>query len=250
MFAQNWSVAEQQASSTWREVKTIEQGLLAFKNRFAGKSLTWFTDSAPGVSVIRKGSMKPNLNPLAENIAKVCKENKIQLAVKWIRCTENQTADRLSRFVDLDDWGVTDEFFQSIQKQWMVCDFDRFASAANTKCPRFSSKFLEEGCDSVDAFSSNWRGAVNWLVPPPVHIPKVVRHLKSCKAKGILICPKWPSARFWPFLFSSSGPIPEIKQQRTIQNGASILVPGKHTKSIFTPEKFKSPMMALLLDAS
>ncbi len=110
MFAQKWSVAEQQASSTWREVRTIEQGLLAFKDRFAGKSLTWFADSVPGVPVIRKGSMKTNLNSQAEDIARVCKENKIQLAMKWIRRTENQTADRLSRFVDFDNWGIRDEF--------------------------------------------------------------------------------------------------------------------------------------------
>ncbi len=250
MFAQNWNEREQQASSTWREVRTIEQGLLAFKEKLAGKSLTWFTDSMPGVSVIRKGSMNASLNPLAESIAKVCKQNKIDLTVKWIRRTENQTADRLSWFVDLDDWGIRQDFCRAIQKEWIQCDIDRFASAANTKFPWFNSKFLEEGCERVDGFSENWRGTVSWLTPPPVHIPKVIRHLKNCRAKGILVCPKWPSSRFWPFLFPHSGPIPEIKKWKTIQNGGSILVAGNHEKSIFMPEKFRSPMIAMLLDVS
>ncbi len=161
MFAQNWTEQEQKASSTWREVRTIELGLSAFKKDFAGKAITWFTDSQPGVSVIRKGSMKTELNPLAESIARICKQNKIELAVKWIRRTENQTADRLSRFVDLDDWGIKPEFCRSIQKEWIQCDIDRFASALNTKFPRFNSKFLEEGCEKVDAFTENWRGTVS-----------------------------------------------------------------------------------------
>ncbi len=200
--------------------------------------------------MVRKGSMKTSLNPLAINIAKICRQNKIDLAVKWIRCMENTKADKLSRFVDLDDWGVKAEFVAMLQEKWLRCQVDRFASAANKKLPRFNSKFVEENSEGIDAFAQNWTGNVSWIVPPPHLIPKVVKHLKNSRAKGNMVFPKWPSAKFWPFLFIRMGPIPEIKKQKTVQNRASILVAGKHEKSIFTPSQFKSPMMAVLLDAS
>ncbi len=190
MFAQNWNKSEQQASSTWREVKTIEQGLLAFREKLTGKKVIWFTDSLPGVSVVRKDSMKADLNPLSANIAEICKVNKIDLTVNWIRCTENVIANRLSRFVDVDDWGIADSFFQEIQREWCTCEIDQFASAANKKLELFNSKYLEEGCEAVDCFSTKWRRVISWLVPPPVHIPKVIRHLRNCRAKGIMVFPR------------------------------------------------------------
>ncbi len=88
------------------------------------------------------------------------------------------------------------------------------------------------------------------MVPPLMHIPKVIWHLKNCRAKGIMVFPRWPSSRFWPFLYTPNGPIPKIKKQRIVKNGASIIIPGKHVKSVFTPAKLKSAMMAVLLDAS
>ena len=40
----------------------------------------------------------------------------------------------------------------------------------------------------------------NYIVPHINVIPKVLKHMKSCLAKGVLIAPYWPSAAFWPCL--------------------------------------------------
>ncbi len=105
MFFQAWTKMEQRSSSTWREVKTIEAGLRAFADRLTGTSVLWFSDSAPGVAVARKGSMKLDLNPLAASIADTCAKHNIDLTVQWLRRDRNKVAYALSRFIDLDDWG-------------------------------------------------------------------------------------------------------------------------------------------------
>ncbi len=77
MFLTNWSASEQKKSSTWQEVKTIEAGLDAFKRRLAGSSVLWYSDNAATSSLAKKGSMKLDLNPIAENIAYVSKAKSI-----------------------------------------------------------------------------------------------------------------------------------------------------------------------------
>ncbi len=118
---------------TLREVILMEQGLLAFRGRLVQKTQTWFTDSLPGVLGVRKGSMKADLNLVAANVAEICKVNKIDLAVKWTWRNENITANSISHFVDREDWGFTDSFFQDIQEEWCACESDQVASAANKK---------------------------------------------------------------------------------------------------------------------
>ncbi len=246
----NWTESEAGKSSIWREVKTIEVGLHALKHKLRGKAVSWQTDNLPGVSVIRKGSMKADLNLLAAKIENVCRENDIDLSVNWVCRTENVTADRLSRFIDLDNWGIMNDFFQSIQTEWGFCSCNTFAMAKNAKLTKFYSKFASEGSAGIDAFNQQWHTDFQWCVLPPYLIPKVIANTKKWRASGILIVPRWKSSRFWPFLYTSSGPAKFIKAQKTIPNGARILVAGKQPNSIFTPTTYKNAMLALLIDAT
>ncbi len=52
--------------------------------------------------------------------------------MRWLRRNENQLADKLSHWVDLDDWRVTDELFLWLQGKFGQLDVDRFAS--DKKC--------------------------------------------------------------------------------------------------------------------
>ena len=66
-------------------------------------------------------------------------------------------------------------------------------------------KFLEVGCiqevsEAVDALVQDWSHEINWVCPPIYLIPKVIRHMKRCRAKGVLIVPEWHSGLFWPVL--------------------------------------------------
>jgi hypothetical protein len=48
VFHTNWSENEKSNSSTWREMRTIEQAMLSFK----GKTLKWFTDNHNCIRII------------------------------------------------------------------------------------------------------------------------------------------------------------------------------------------------------
>ena len=70
---------------------------------------------------------------------------------------------------------------------------------------RFYSKFWCPGTEGVDAFSADWAGENNWLVPPVYLISHVTFHLEACSACGVLVVLKWPSAVFWPIIFPAGG---------------------------------------------
>ncbi len=130
---------------------------------------------------MRKGSMKTDLNPLADSINKICKKNDINLNLSWIRCTENATVDRLSRFLDLDDWGITNEFFQLIQNEWGYCTCDTFATAENAKLPIKSS--------SSNGRISSWTQLKTILLLAAFRVPKntssglTLKQTNMCKHK-------------------------------------------------------------------
>ncbi len=68
--------------------------------------MAWFMDNLGAMAVLRKGSMKPILNELAASISEWCASENITLSVSCIRRPQNEDANRLSHFQDLDDWEV------------------------------------------------------------------------------------------------------------------------------------------------
>jgi hypothetical protein len=52
----------------------------------------------------------------------------------------------------------------------------------------------------VDAFSQNWAGSVNLLVPPMGAYARTIQHLVECAATGVLVAPSWDAQEWWPML--------------------------------------------------
>ena len=220
------------------------------KQKLRNRGVLWMTDNLGATSVVRKGSMKPDLNKLATEIDKTCRDYGIDLELRWVRRNENVEADKLSRFIDLDDWGVSDVLFQSVNKSWGPMTVDRFASERNNKLPRFNSRFWCEGTEAVDAFSQDWGGEMNWLVPPPILVSKTIKAICDMRAKAVLVCPAWNSSPFWPILFPSGKKAVFVTDFYTVQEGAKHIVPGLQPNSIFTPRKFKGALLVVRLDGS
>lgn len=87
---------------------------------------------------------------------------------------------------------------------WGPFSIDGFANFENKKLTRFNSRFWNPGSEAVDAFSHNWLGENNWLVPTIGQVSNVICYLLKCSAKGVLIVPKWTSAVFWPLIFNQN----------------------------------------------
>jgi hypothetical protein len=124
---------------------------------------------------------------------------------RWVHgVTENQEADALSWFIDADDWSLhskTVELLQSVLGEWQV---DQFMDTDNWKAAAFNAQFKSPGCQAVNAFTQDWRGWVNLLVPPILLVGRVLAHLVKCQAVGILMVLHWPGQEWWPLLQATS----------------------------------------------
>jgi hypothetical protein len=58
---------------------------------------------------------------------------------------------------------------------------------------------LVPGTNGVDAFAFDWSSDNNWIVPPVSLVCKAINHMFLCKAKGVLVLPKWKSALLLDF---------------------------------------------------
>jgi hypothetical protein len=208
--------------------------LQSFANKLSGKYVEWCTDNKNCIQIHEKGSMKTELHNIAKEIHSICLENSISLSLKWIRRDENRVADEYSKLIDYDDYGVSDEFFNLLDSFFGPHDLDRFANDYNNKLPRFNSLFWTPSSENVDAFTQNWAGENNWLVPPVFLIPKTINHLIFCKARGTLVAPYWPSSAFFPMLFGPNSISSQyIKEVLLFNDPTEIYIQGRNKDTIF-----------------
>lgn len=245
-----WEVEESTKSSTWRELKAVHNMLLSVGSALKGHKVQWHTDNQNVVRLMARGSMKPDLHTVVEDIVYMCTKHHVVIFPVWVPREENQLADYLSKLTDVDDWGIHPCIFQWINNMWGPFTVDRFASWYNAKCVRFNSRFWNPGCEAVDAFAQDWVGENNWVVPPPSQIVRTWRHFQTCKAKGVLIVPLWKGAAFWPGLCPDGVHlakcvtdwvgIPEFNSAATVK--------GRTYNSIFHGNKLKFKLIAVYVD--
>ncbi len=196
----NLSNAEQQKSSTWRELLAVFYAVSSFLNHLTNKSVLCHTDNLAASRIISVGSSIPELQNIALAVFDLCKSNYIDFSIQWIPRETNIVADKISKFVDVDDWQLSDEFFSFLNRKWGPFTIDRFANTENTKLVRFNSKYNCPDSEACDAFFKNWENESNLLVPPVKEIPKVLERLSKGRIRGVLVVPYWTSASFWPLL--------------------------------------------------
>ena len=246
MCHRNWTVEESVKSSTWRELQAVLFALQSFLSKLSGFSVRWFTDSQNCARIVESGSTHHDLHMLSLQIFELCIQNKISLNISWIPRESNQIADYLSKLCDIDDWGVSIEFFKFMDDLWGPHTIDRFANHYNNRVDRFNSLVWVPGTEAVDAFSVDWSQDNNWLVPPIYLVPRVIKHLQFYKASGTLIVPYWPSAPFWPLLFGNNNNASHfISDILEFPKGQDIYVQHRNKNSIFGSPVFSSKLLAV-----
>lgn len=246
-----WNSFEQAQSSTFRELLAINYSLLNFLHKLAGRRVLWYTDCKNCVAIIEKGSMNTSLHDMAEDIFTVCANNSISLEIKWIRRDLNSEADMYSRIVDLDDYGVTTEFFEFVDNMFGPHGIDRFANEHNFKVERYNSLFWTPSTEAVDAFSQDWENENNWCVPPVVLVPRALNHLVYCKGNGTFVVPYWPSSPFFPLIFGENSHLkPFIQDILLFSDPSGIYVQGNNKESIFGSSKFTSKVVVVRIVSS
>ena len=151
--------------------------------------------------------------------------------------------------IDHDDWRVSPEVFEYVNELWGPHTIDRFANSTNTKLQRFNSKFLCPNTEHVDAFTTSWEGENNYLVPPVSAIPKVIAHLRSCRANGTLIAPHWPSALFYPLILENKANFKHfVKHWRVLGPSPNLVLQGENSSCFIGSSHFKSAILVLRIE--
>ena len=149
--------------------------------------------------------------------------------------------------MDIEDWGITEGFFKFLNNLYGPFSVDAFANFYNAKVGKFFSLYHCPRSSGVNAFAQNWHGENVLMVPPVSAIGEALGHLLACKAKGVLVAPKWSSAYFWPLLLSRHSIfITDIK----IFKGKNVLVHGLNKNSLLGAPYFNGDVMAVALNCS
>ena len=248
MAHRQWSEYERTMSSTWRELKAVSLVLKSFNSFMKSNAIKLFTDNQNVCSIIQKGSMKSDLQSIALDIYTLCLRYSIQLEVDWIPRELNDQADFLSKLTDVDDWAIADYIFTEIDTMWGPHTVDRFSSYYNTKLSRFDSRYWNPGCETVDTFTADWSGEMNWIVPPVYLVARVLNHMRKGHSKGTLIVPKWYSASFWPLLVENGEFIEEIKEFVYLPTSKHAYIPSRIKGGLFGVQDLKFDMLAMKVD--
>ena len=250
LAARIFSEEERETHSTYRELANVHFSLYAFLPHIKNSSVKFLVDSQSAAKIVDTGSMKPELQWFATEIFHFCFKNNIALKVEWIPREQNQLADtasRLADIIDIEDWGLTPSFFSILNNRYGPFSLDAFANYYNAKCSKFYSLYHCPGSAGVDALTQNWLGENVLLVPPVNAIGNTLHHLRVCKAKGVLVAPKWPSGVFWPLLKNEfSEFIVEVK----VFKGNKVLCHGLNKNSILGSPDFTGDIIAVSLDCT
>jgi len=74
-----WTAVEAAQSSTWRELVAVLRVVQSLSQVLASHRVKWFSDNQAVTSIVKKGSMKKQLQDIAIEIFRVCTRNSIML---------------------------------------------------------------------------------------------------------------------------------------------------------------------------
>ena len=182
-----------------REMQAVERAILSFfpaPSHGLTSRLKLLLDSQVVMHCLRSmttGS-KDLLRPLRQ-LHCVCSARNLLLEPTYIRSQDNVIPDRLSRVRVADDYRLHPAIFRMLTRRFGRRTCDRFASAANTLCPRYNSLHADVGSAGTDAFLQVWEGEANWCNPPWSLLPRLTSFLAARPAvEAVVVAPDWPSA--------------------------------------------------------
>ena len=243
-----WAENEKSMSSTWKELEAVRRILVSLLSFLKGKHIKWFTDNQNVVSIVNKGSMKSKLQEISYNIYLFCLKNHISLDVEWIPRSENEIADYCSRIIDPDDWCVSRELFDMIDRIWGPHEIDWFASSYSKKVNLFCSRYWQADCMCMDAFTVHWGNKNGWFCPPICMLSRVLLYMQQCCAYGTVILPNWPSSNFWPILCPNGNYIKAVKDSIVLPSSSEFYSPGRGDRCMFGKIDLPFRMLALRID--
>ena len=126
---------------------------------------------------------------------------------------------------------------------------DRFADSNNRKLDRFNAKFNCPGVEKVNAFSQNWEGESNYLVPPVKDIAQVIYKIKNSEVFGTLVVPLWKSETYWSLLRVGNTFESFVKDFRIFNSDGYLKAAGPSGFHILGRKLYKGEIIAFKIDS-
>lgn len=186
-------------SSTYRELRAIEEGLKVRGRELQGSFVRWGCDNWAAGVIVRVGSMKFECHEVALRIAELARQWEIELETFWLSRNEPQIqeVDGLSKDFDAGDYKLGQADFRLLEQDFGPFSVDMFASSFSYQFQPFVSRVACSQAAAVDAFTLDWGKAGFMFLHPPVRlVVRVLRYAEACAASGVLIVPVWPGAIF------------------------------------------------------
>ena len=196
IFKINMSEEEVFRSSTYRELRGIEEGLKALAGRIEDKRIRWHCDNWSACKIVEFGSMKADCHLVAKRINDlICRLN-ISFEIVWLsrESEEIRFADRISKDFDFGDYRLSNGDFEKLVRGLGEFSADYFASDYSFRMRPFFSRFISEMSEGSDAFVQDWSVGFGFFHLPVALVPRVIDKAREDEAQGILVVPDWPGS--------------------------------------------------------
>ena len=115
------------------------------------------------------------------------------------------------------EWTLAQKYYDLVIRDFGLPEIDLFASHLNSKCHVFASWHPDPESTYVDAFTISWSNKYFFAFPPFCLLPRVLRKIRTDKARGIVVAPVWTSQPWYPLYMSMTsstilnlGPCPDM----------------------------------------
>jgi len=183
------------------ELQAVLLYLRANRNQLRGLPILLRSDNSTVIAVVNKHSSRSgDIMGTYRQLYAELQLNRNTMTAVHITTKDNWRADDLSRTKDPTDFGYLPSLRRSAEARWAVrCRVDRFASVACHQNIPYDTRYACEQAQTVDTFSTHWEGMA-WLTPPLSLLHSVLAKVESDQAPGVLVCPEWPAATWFPIL--------------------------------------------------
>ena len=187
---------EAEKSSTYRELRGIEEGIKASRALMEGRKVRWHCDNWAACKIVEFGSMKEDCHLVAKRIDGLLREFDVDFEIVWLSRSSEviRFADKISKDFDFGDYRISAADFNALVDHFGSFSADYFASEYSYRMMPFYSCYTSGPCAGVDAFAQDWSVGFGFFHPPVGLVPRVLEKAREDRAQGILLVPDWPTS--------------------------------------------------------
>ena len=195
-----WSLKEDKMHITTKEALASARAVQVVLPQLPQScSLLLQSDCSSTVWCWRKGSAKCAINDPIRRQLRALAEKGILVQAEHLAGIRNVTADKLSRFIDLDNYRLHPTIFHQICRKFHFRpQIDLFASKLNHQVRRYCS-WVCDPASLGNAWSLQWTEP-SWMNPPWAVVHRGLLKVQSDKSLVLACLPAWTSAPWWPLL--------------------------------------------------